>query len=392
MRKFPRQATQQAEPVVADTPELRPAIADATPDDPDHARRPAQSPLRRVALVVVLAIVVLFTLSIMMERSAPSSSQAVVQAYVVPMAAEVPGRVVAIEVLDNARVQAGETLFRIDPRPYDLAVAEAEARLEQIGQSIGASTAAVDAAQAQVVQARAHRDNVREQAQRVMQLVERGVYAQARYDQAKATLDSGEAAFVTAEANLERARQELGPAGENNPQLKQALATLEQAQLDLVRTTVTAPSEGVITNLQLAIGQVVGVGQPALTFIGAGTVWISAAFKENSLEHIEPGDPAEIVFDTLPGRVFPAHVESIGWGVAQSAVSGSTGLPSVRNESGWVREAQRFPVRLILDADRPAGPRYGSQVNVVIYTGDNPVMNALGSFWIRLVSVLTYVN
>ncbi|WP_200841206.1 HlyD family secretion protein [Geminicoccus flavidas] len=356
--------------------------------------RPSEAnPLRRVAFAVVALIAVLFTLSILMERSTPSSSQAVVQAYVVPMASEVGGRVAEISVIDNARVQAGQTLFRIDPQPYEIAVAEAEARLEQIGQTIGASTAAIEGAQAQVIEAEANRANVREQAQRVMQLVKRGVYARARYDEAKATLDAAEAAVTRAEANLERARQELGPAGENNPQLKQALAALEQAQLNLVRTTVTAPSDGVIANLKLAVGQVVGVGQPALTFIDAGTVWISASFKENSLEYMQPNDMASVVFDTLPGRVFSARVESVGWGVAQAADIGSSSLPIIRNDSGWVREPQRFPVRLVLlDDARPAGPRYGSQVDVVIYTGDNPVLNALGVFWIRVVSVLTYVS
>lgn len=349
--------------------------------------------MRRVALFVLLAIVILFTLSIVMERSTPSTSQAVVQAYVVPMASEVGGRIVEIAVVDNARVQTGQTLFRIDPGPYQIAVAEAEARLEQIGQTLGASTAGVEAAQAQVVEARANRDNVREQAQRVMQLVERGVYARARYDQSKAALDAAEAGLTGAEANLERARQELGPAGADNPQLKEALAALEQARLNLVRTTVMAPSDGVIANLQLAVGQVVSVAQPALTFIDAGTVWVSADFKENSLEHVQANDTAALVFDTLPGRVFSARVESVGWGVAQDTDTGSSGLPTIRNDSGWVREAQRFPVRLILDGGaRPAGPRYGSQVNVVIYTGDNPVLNALGTFWIRLISVLTYVN
>ena len=71
----------------------------------------------------------------------------------------------------------------------------------------------------------------------------------------------------------------------------------------------------------------------------------------------------------------------------------ATGLPTIHNQSGWVREPQRFPVRLIFDGGYPVGVRYGSQANVVIYTGEsNPVMNALGSLWIRIASVLTYVS
>ncbi|PKM26749.1 MAG: transporter [Gammaproteobacteria bacterium HGW-Gammaproteobacteria-13] len=361
-----------------------------TPVAVDKSAPPA-NPLRRIALIVVSVAAALFVLSILMERSTPSTSQAVVQGYVVQMASEVGGRVVEIAVLDNARVEAGQLLFRIDPQPYKIAIAEAEARLEQTGQSLGANTASVDAAQAQLVSARAQRDNVREQARRVMQLVERGVYARARLDEATASLNSAEAAVVKAQADLQRARQELGPTGTDNPQFKQALAQLEKARLDLVRTEITAPADGVITNLQLAVGQVVSAGQPALTFIDTGTVWISAAFKENSLEHVQADDTAELVFDVLPGRIFNARVESVGWGVATEG-SSSSALPSVRNQSGWVRDPQRFPVRLVVMEPYPKGLRYGSQVTVVIYTGDNPLANMFGVITARLVALLTYVN
>ena len=215
-------------------------------------------------------------------------------------------------------MRTGDLLFRIDTRPYEIAMAEAEARLDLAGQDIGASTQAVESAQAEVVEATANRDNVREQAARVFELVERGVYAQARYDQAKGTLNSAEAAVVGAAAELEGARQALGPEGAENPQLREALAALEQAQLDHRRTSVTAPSDGVVSNLQLSIGQVVSPGQSAMTFIDAASVWITAAFKENSLEYMAAGDPAEVVLNSIPGSVFPAKVESIGWGVAQA--------------------------------------------------------------------------
>jgi multidrug resistance efflux pump len=378
---------------MSESPAEAPASAPEAAAPAEVERAPqAANPLRRTALVVLGIALVLFVLSVLMERRTPSTSQAVVQAYVVPMAPEVGGRVTEVGVLDNAIVAPGEVLFRVDPQPYAIAVAEAEAQLERIGQSIGASTAMVDVAQARVVEARANRDNVREQTQRAFELVERGVYARAKADEAKAALDSEEAAVDAAEADLVRAREELGPAGEDNPQLKEALAALERARLDLVRTTVSAPSEGVISNLQLAVGQVIGVGQPSLTFIDAGTIWIAAAFKENSLEHVRAGNRAELVLDSLPGRVFDARVESVGWGVSQQRTDPATGLPAIRDDSGWVREPQRFSVRLVFAGDRPTGIRYGSQANVVIYTGENPVMNVIGGFWIRLIAALTYVT
>lgn len=352
----------------------------------------APNPLRKVALFVVAAVAVLFGLSIVMERLTPSSSQAVVQAYVVRMAPDVAGRVVEVNVIDNATVEAGQVLFRIDPRSFEIAVAEAQAQVERIGQTLGASTAAVEAAQARLVKASAEFENVQSQSQRTFELVQRGITARSKADEARAALDGSRAAVTGAQADLAKAREELGPAGAENPQLRGALAALERARLNLLHTTVTAPAPGVVTNLQLATGQFIGAGQAALTFIDASSIWISAHFKENSLEHMSASDRAEVVVDSLPGSIFPARVESIGWGVSQGGVDPNTGLPTIRNSSGWVRDPQRFPVRLIFDGPPPRGVRFGSQVNVVVYTGENPIVNAIGAFWIRLIAVLTYAT
>lgn len=376
-------------------------VPPADPSSPEAAAEPpvpkepaAQAnPLRRTAMIVIGVALLLFTVSVFMERRTPSTAQSVVQAYVVRMAPEVTGRVIEVGVVDNAIVAAGDVLFRIEPDTYIIAVREAEARLARIGQTIGASTAAVDSAQARLVEVTANRNNVRDQAQRAVELVKRGVYARAREDEAIASLQAADATVVRAEADLAKARQELGPAGENNPDLQEALAALERARLNLARTTVSAPSAGVVTNLQVAVGEAVAAGEAVMTFIDAGTIWIAAAFKENSLQFVSPGDQAEVVLDSLPGQVLPARVESVGWGVSGESVDPATGLPTIRNQSGWVREPQRFPVRLIFDGKQPAGIRYGSQANVVIYTEEsNPVMNALGAFWIRVVSMLTYVS
>jgi multidrug resistance efflux pump len=362
--------------------------------EPVNAPAP-QSPLRKVAFIVVALAAVLFVLSVFMERRTPLTSQAQVQAYVVPVAPEVTGRVVEVGVADNSRVEVDQVLFRIDPDRYELAVTEAEAALAAAGQSIGASTATVDAAQAKLVQFEADRDNLRDQYARASELVKRGVFSKARFDTAKSAYDQAEASVSGAQADLAKAREQLGPAGNDNPQLRTALAGLEKARLDLVHTTVKAPAAGVVTNLQLTVGKVVAAGQPAMTFIDVGTIWISAAFKENSLEKVSVGNAAEILFDAVPGKLYPATVESVGYGVSQGGgVDPTTGLPTIKNDSGWVKEAQRFPVRLNISEDaRPdGGVRYGSQATVVIYTGDNPVTNALGSLWIRAISVLTYVN
>jgi multidrug resistance efflux pump len=364
---------------------------DASPAPPVVVSAPI-NPLRRVALVIVLLALVLFVLSIFMERRTPSTTQAQVQAYVVGIAPEVAGRVIEVNVTDNSHVKADQVLFRIDPSSYQIAVEAAEASLASVGQSIGASTATVDAAQAKLVGAQTDRDNLREQYGRASELVARGVYSKARYDTTKSAFDQAESKVQAAQADLDKAREQLGPAGKDNPQLRAALAALERAQLDLEHTTIHAPSDGVVTNLQLSIGKVVTVGQPAMTFIDVGTIWISAAFKENSLENVAVGNRADILFDALPGKLYSAKVESVGLGVSGGTTDPNTGLPTIRNDSGWVKEAQRFPVRLTMVTQPKTGVRYGSQATVVIYTGEHPVTNAWGSLWIRIMSVLTYVG
>ncbi len=302
-----------------------------------------------IALIVLGLIVVLFLYSLIADRLTPYTSQATVQAFVVRMAPEVAGRVIEVNVVDNQKAKAGDVLFRIDPQPFEIALQQAEAKLAGVGQSIGASTAAVSSAQERLVTAQAKRDNTREQVARIFELVKKGIYAKARADQATAQIQSAEAGVREAEAELERAKQELGPQGTDNPQFREALAEVEKAKLDLLHTTVSAPTDGVVTNLQLTLGQFVAVGQAALTFIDARDVWINANFRENSLENIKPDLPVEVVLDVLPGRIFPGKVQSVGWGVSQGSIDPATGMPKIGEPMGLVRNPQRFTVRVNLD-------------------------------------------
>jgi multidrug resistance efflux pump len=356
--------------------------------------RAARDPVRRWTLIVLALIVILFFYSIFADRLTPYTSQATVQAFVVRMAPEVAGRVIKVNVVDNQRVKGGDALFGIDPEPFVIALQQAEAKLAGVGQSIGANTAAVTSAQERLIEAEAKRANVREQANRILQLVEKGVYPKARADTANKELEVAEAEVREAKSEVERARQELGPQGNDNPEFREALATVEEAKLNLVRTTVLAPSDGVITNLQLTDGEFVAVGQQALTFIDTSDAWINANFRENSLENVKPGDPVELVLDTLPGRIFVAKVQSVGWGVSQGSIDPDTGLPKINESVGLVRNPQRFTVKI--EPNRkdylPGSVRHGSQANVLIYATNNAVVNAIGAFWIRLVAILTYAS
>lgn len=349
--------------------------------------------LRRITLTVIGVAVVLFLYFVIADRTTPFTSDARLQAFVLRVAPEVTGQVQTVAVTDNAVVEKGALLFEIDPTPFRIAVKDAEARLAQAGQTIGASTASVEVAQARLDEARAAEANIRAQSARVLDLVKRGIYATAREDQAIAAIEEGRAAVESAEADLQRAREELGPEGENNPQILQAVAALEKARFDLSRTSVSAPSRGVVTNLQLAGGQTVVSGQPAMTFISAEDFWLLGSYRENSISVLEQGQEAEVVLDSLPGRVFKARLETIGWGIAGGSVDPATGLPKSTTEAGWLTDPERFPVQFTLEDDKlPRGPRYGSRAAVVVYSHPNPIMRGIAWVRIRLIALLTYVS
>ena len=159
--------------------EEQPTSDPSSPTPTAETQAPA-NPVRRLTLIVMAVGAVLFLYGIAADRITPYTAQALVQAYLVKIAPEVGGRVIDVGVDTDQRVEAGKVLFRIEPDQYVLAVRRAEAQLETIGQSIGASTAAVATAQAKLVEAIAGRENARDQSKRTLELVRKGVDSEAR--------------------------------------------------------------------------------------------------------------------------------------------------------------------------------------------------------------------
>ena len=256
-----------------------------TSQEPDPVGQSASArrsnPAKPLALLIVAVLLAIAGWYALSDRHAPSSSRAVISANVVQIAPRVSGRVTEILVSDNEVVPAGDVLFRIDDRPFDLAVEQARAQLDIAAQSIDASSAQLSATYAQVAQARANLENVQSENLRIEELSDRGLVATAQVEASRTQLANSKAALEAAEAQAESAEASLGVTGDQNPQIKAAQLALEQAEYDLLSTSVIAPRRGVVTNLQLAPGQFVGAGQPALTFIEDEGVWITAEFREN---------------------------------------------------------------------------------------------------------------
>ncbi|CAM4457958.1 HlyD family secretion protein [Vibrio agarivorans] len=351
----------------------------------------AEKSSRKLSTIIISVIIVIWLYSLWADRVTPMTGIARVHSYIVRVAPEVSGNITAVNAVNNQTVEAGDTLFEIDDRNYQVSVRSAEANLAIAGQNIGASTAAVEVAQAKVTDAVAARDNARDQAARVSELAGRGVLSQSDLDNAIEAKDRAQASLNAAEASLVQAKQALGPQGDENPQILAALATLEQAQLNLQKTKVLAPSYGVVTNVQLTVGQRATSGSPVLTFIDPRGVWVTAQLRENSLEHIKVGQTVKMVLDALPGRVLTGKVESIGWGTGGSnSIDQETGF---LNADGNSLSAQRYPVNIVFDHDDvPHNIRFGSQATVAIMTEQSELGEWLAMLWMRILSVWTYVS
>jgi len=373
------------------------AVDDAPlPPEPRRqaAPEPSHDPVRRWTFIVGAALLGLLAVQIASDRTAPVTSIGTIEGLVLPISSRVSGELLRVGVSDNEIVEPGTLLAEIDPTPFRLAVEAAEAELERVGQSIGASTAEVAAAQARLAEAEAVLINSRAQAERTLELVARGVTPAARGDEATASVASGEATVAAAEADLRRAEEALGPAGEDNPQLRAAQSALETAQFDLSQTRLVAPTRGRVTNFSLGIGETASAGQPILTMIDLRGGWIVAWFRENQLGNLRAGDSAEVVLDVIPGRVWPAKLVSFSGGIMtvnQEASRG--GLVDTPPQQQWMAEPQRFAARLEFEPPDalPTGVRLGSQATTVVFTEESPWLRPLWKLLARFRAYLSYV-
>jgi len=358
---------------------------------------PPPNPMRKIILVALGLLLILFVYHVLSDRYTPYTSSARVETFLTQVAPEVAGDVLEVGVKDNGTVRKGQLLFRIDPEPYEVAIRSAEANLSVALQAADVSVADVAAAQAQLTKQRVDLAANRELGGIVTGLVDKRALAETQGIRARADIAKTEADVSRAQADLRKARANLGEPGLNNPKVRQALAALDQARLDLRNTEVRAPANGTVTNLRLAAGQYVAPGQPLLSFLETGPRWISADMRENQLGNVKPGQDVTITLDIKPGKLFRGKVHSIGWGVSQGDEAPTGQLSSMPADQGWLRDPQRFPVRIMVlpDEAKEAGVdvgRSGAQASVIIFTGDNVIMNPIGRLWIRIVALLSYLQ
>lgn len=359
---------------------------------------------RTLILVVVILLVLVAGIFLWRYlRTYESTDDAQVDVHLYPVSARVSGYVIKVNVNDNQWVQQGTVLVEIDPKDYEVAVAQAQANLantEATAQSLNItvpitstntasqlrSTASgidnsqagivaaerqLSAAHAQVEQAEANDVRAQQDLRRYKLLVDKREIAQQVYDQAVATATSSTAAVAAARDNESAAQQFVQQAqsrlveaqanrqsAETGPQqvsstkarvraaiadVEEKRALLEQAQLNLQYTKIVAPADGEV-NKSVVVGMNVQAGQQLLTVVPLDDIWITANFKETQLRRMRVGDKAQIHVDAT-GQKLNGHVDSI---------AGATGptfslLPPENATGNYVKIVQRIPVKIVLE-------------------------------------------
>jgi membrane fusion protein, multidrug efflux system len=305
-------------------------------------------PLMIVAPVLVAILALYFYLT---GGRYQATDDAYVQSARSSVSSNVPGQVVEIDVHENQFVHAGDVLFRLDSRPYDVAVEEAEAKLASAAQAVKADQASYGQQGANVQAAQAALDYAQKEFTRQKAMTASGVSSQSQLDAATHALDDAKARLTAAQQQQANVLANLNgradaPVAEN-PSVRAAQAALDRAKLNQTYAVIRALQDGIVTRVeQLQVGDYVNASQPVFT-LSAPRLWVEANFKENQLTYMRPGQPATVKIDAYPGRKYAVHVASLAPGTGNSFAV----LPAENATGNWVKVVQRLPVRLVFDED-----------------------------------------
>ncbi len=326
--------------------------------------------VRRIALMLlgplVLAAVAVtyFTLT----ARYVSTDNAYVHQDKISISAEVGGRIVEVGVRENQRVEAGDLLFRIDPEPYQLAVAEAKAKLASARARVEELQTIYDTSNVEIDNAEEDISYYEKEFRRQQELVNTRVSAEAALQAAEHALAEARTKLASARAEARRAQAALSTGGEEgglNPEVRAAEVRLAQAELNLQRTQVRAPVSGIVSQTdRLQPGQLMVQSLPAVTIVKNDSSWVEANFKETEITHMRVGQLGTVKVDTYPGLELAAHVESIGAGTASEFAI----IPAQNANANWVKVTQRIPVRIVIDEKPEQHLIAGQSVHVRVDT------------------------
>jgi multidrug resistance efflux pump len=382
--------------------------------------------------VAIFPVVAIAALLLLLNIFAPTTNDLRVVNYVVPVVSQVRGRVTEVPVENNRPVKKGDTLFKIDPTPYQNEVRSLEARLASEEAKVGVDRARLSEIQARLTDVQSTERQLREQLNEATELVatrsaslalaktrvgqnselvKTGAGNRFDLEQAQTNVNELTAQIAAARASEQQVREklsgrvngDLATVAEVKAQIATARAqvTVSQAQLDTTRaqlatakweldqTTVVAPGNGTMVNVMLRPGYFVA-GMPfneVMTYVDS-EYQIFALFGQNELHQVKPGHEVEITLDTYPGRVIKGHVDSIIWAQAQGQLEASGDLP----RTTLTAPPGRFPVKIVVDEkDKHLFLAAGARGSAAIYTDQLSMVHIIRKVLLRVASYLDYI-
>ena len=303
----------------------------------------------------------------------PRTDDAFIDADVVHMAPDVSGRLVSLAVTNNQMVRAGDLLFVIDPEPFRLQLEQARAQLSGLQATlaittnqVASQTSKADAANTGIGSAQAQLALATSTLARLEPLLPHGYVTAEQVDQARTSQRTAQIALQQARQQAQEARQGVSSTKPTEEQIAAAGAAVAIAERNLRLTQVRSPCAGVITGLGIRAGEYGEAGHPLFTIIDTERWYAVGNFRETELGRLQPEQHARVYVMTDPNTPINAVVESIASGVSPDEGVTLAGLPRVPRSLSWVRIAQRFPVRLVLQAPPPGLVRLGASAVIVI--------------------------
>ena len=284
------------------------------------------------------------------------TDNAYVQQSKVSISSDVAGRIIDVAVKENQVVKTGDTLFSLDPQPYQIALEQAEAALASARVNVEQLRVGLAIAKAKLQSAETTLAIRQKEWDRQSNLNTQGVSAESALDDADLALKTAQANVALEQQDVANATAALGgdPAikTEDHPAVRAAQAARDNAARNLDKTKVVAPADGIISQVgSLNAGQFIATGTTIATLVETGATWVEANFKETQLSSIAAGMPAEVTVDAFPGLKLKGHIDAIGAGTgAEFAL-----IPAQNATGNWVKVVQRVPVHVTIDetTDKP---------------------------------------
>ncbi|MCH9006275.1 MAG: HlyD family secretion protein [Proteobacteria bacterium] len=313
-------------------------------------------------------VIIIGALVLVMNYNHPYSNMAREYFVTTPIVPAVSGIVKSVDIDANVVVEKGTVLFRIDPKPYESIVRQKQALLAGTKDGVRELEQAVAAARARVVEVTANRDRTEGVFRRYEAIFDRGAISANELETRRQAYLGDEAALTRAEADLERAQIafESGIDGDN-PDVARMQAELEKARYDLERTVVRAPTSGYVSQLLLRPGMMAASLplRPVMTFVHDETAPMVAAFRQNSALRLRAGYEAEIVYPSIPGRVFHGEVVRVLPNMAEGQLQTSGNL--IGTEA--FQRIGRVPVVIEITSDMSGYDLpTGSRAQVAVYS------------------------